>query len=306
MFLFLLKTEVKEVRIIFRNWNRGILDFFGDLMEWMVGMISNLLTMSPQAFSPDAFAVSQVIGTGLAPFAVYIMIILWGIDFLGSALSFSDKPLESLVRLVFMLGMGIVFTHVSFFLVMGLFSVFGSIITGMADMTGMIDFSAMTDNTRAMIDEQSGLGLTSWSYEMGNTENMILFVFLVFSMLSFFGMFLGMILVPIAIFVELYIYAAFSPIPIATLFTGQKQVGISFIKLVISVCLRGALVLFGINIAFHILASDLFSTTGVFELTGFWRFLGPVITISISIMILQKCIKGAETFAKQITGATGS
>jgi hypothetical protein len=219
------------------------------------------------------------------------MVILWGVDFVGSALSFSEKPLESIIRLVFMLAMGIIFTHISFFLVMGLFQVFSGLLTGMADLTTSFDFMPFAANMIYLI------------LDMNNTANMVMFVFLIFTFLSFFGMFLGMILVPVTIFVELYIYAAFSPIPIATLFTGQKQVGIAFIRLVISVCLRGSLVLFGINIALHIMSSDLFAMNLPLPITGVLRFLIPVATISISIMILQKSIKGAEQFAKNITGA---
>ena len=267
-------------------------------MEWMLGVIANLLTMSPAEFSPAAFGLAQTIGVGLAPFAVYIMILLWGIDFIGSTINFSEKPLETLIRMVVMLGFGLTFTRISFWLVMGLFQIFGGIITGIGDITGLVDFSVMTESTLEMIDARSGLG-----YNMGTTENMIFFVFLVFTLLSFFGMFLGMILVPVAIFVELYVYAAFSPIPIATLFTGQKQVGIAFIKLVIAVCLRGAVVLFGIHIAAGVIASGILVPEGL-TLAGFWQFLTPIITISISIMILQKCIKGAADFAKNITGAS--
>jgi len=282
----------------FQNFNMRIVFFMAEMIQWMVVLLSDILTMSPQDFSPGAYAVSQAVGIGLAPFAVYIMVILWGVDFLGSVLSFSDKPLESIIRLVFMLAMGIMFTHISFFLVMGLFDVFGGIVAGMADLTTDFNFGEMLSHITSLIDD------------MNNTSNMVLFVFMAFSLLSFFGMFLGMILVPVAIFVELYIYAAFSPIPIATLFTGQKQVGIAFIKLVISVCLRGSLVLFGINIALHIMSSGLFIVPdtalgeGSFAWTGgILRFFIPIMTISISLMILQKCIKGAEQFAKSITGA---
>ena len=289
--------------VIVRNWNRGLLDMFEAVMEWMMNLIYNLITLSPYDFSSYAYNLSQNIGTGLVNFAIPIMIVLWGIDFIGGSLDFqaSERSMHSMVKLIIKLGFGFVFTYASFYLVMGLFQTFGGILTFASgtDLSSQIDFSQFTQETRAMIDARSGFFNT---YDMGNTENILLFVFLVFTFLSFFGMFLGMILVPVSIFVELFIYAAFSPIPIATLFTGRQEIGISFIKLVASVCLRGPVVLFGISLALNIMSTPIFQMTG-FTITGFWAFLMPVASISISIMILQKCVKGAETFARQLVGA---
>jgi len=267
-------------------------------MEWMLGLIVNLLGNTPEGFSPAAYGFAQNIGTQLPPFAMYIMVLLWGIDFINSTLSFSDKTMEIVLRHVIMLGLGVTFTNAAFFLVMGLFNTFNGWFTFTGDLAANIDFATMTEQTRIMIAGTPGIGGASG---LGETQSMIMFVFLIFTILSFFGILLGMLLVPISIFVEIYIYAAFSPIPIATLFTGRKEVGIAFIKLVISVSLRGAVVLFGVQLAIHIMAMDIF-TANVGSIHGFWAFLTPVITISVSLLILQKCVKGAESFAKSIVG----
>jgi len=272
----------------------------------MMELLVNFLSLSPQGFAPGAYNLSLTVGTALAPWAVYIMILLWGIDFFGSAINMSDKPLQTFAKHLIFLGLGIVFTHVSFFLVMGLFQVFGNLLGGFVNIDTLIaaPIEDFRDNTLTIVE-----GLNA-------TQNMVFFVFLLFSALSFIGMLLGMLLVPIAIFIELYVYAAFSPIPIATLFTGQKQVGIAFLKLVISVCLRGPLVIFGMSIAAQILAANLFNVADlyIFEpftygsisiswLDGFWGFLVPIFTITIALMVLQKSIKGAEQFARALTGA---
>lgn len=290
---------------IFRAWNRNILDLFDSVMQWMLNLITNMLTYSPQTFSPEAFATSQFIANGLTNVGITILILLWGIDFGASTFSFRIKSTEEIIRLVIMLALGYAFTRVSFNLVMGTFEFFGSLVT----FTGTLDinFTNFTEATRYMIDARDWGGAEWWhlhGYTMGTTENMLLFVFLVFSFLSFFGMLLGMLLVPISIFVELYIYAAFAPIPIATLLTGRKEIGIAYLKLVASVCIRGAVVMVGMNIAMGILSTNAFNAEmQVSILTGFWAFLLPIVSISISILILQKAIKGAETFARGIVGA---
>jgi len=148
-----------------------------------------------------------------------------------------------------MLALAVTFTNVSFHLVMGLYYMFTGWIPAIAgDLEGVetLNFTDFAYNIGQMIETEN----------FGLTENAIFLVFLFFAFLSFFGMFLGMLLVPIGIFIELYVYAAFSPIPIATLFTGQRQVGIAFIKLIISVALRGVLVSFGIRLALAIISAE--------------------------------------------------
>jgi hypothetical protein len=285
------------VRPIFRNWNLGLIELFNDIMNWMIGLIHNLLSMSPQTFSPDAFNTAQRVSHGLTNVGITILILLWGIDFAGSTFSFKIKNTEEIIRLAIMLTLGYALTRASFGIIMGMFEFLSGLVVFSGELS--IDFSGFTYNTREMILARSGIFNT---FDMGNTENMILFVFLIFSFLSFFGMFLAMILVPVSIFIELYIYAAFAPIPLATLLTGRKEIGIAYLKLVASVCIRGSVVLVGMSIAMGI-ANSVHLMMPDFTDMGFWAFLLPVASITISIMVLQKGIKGAETFARAITGA---
>jgi hypothetical protein len=279
---------------VFRDWSIYLLEAFGEIMAWVINLIGSILLMSPQAFSPGGWNLSLTIGIALAPISTYIFALLWGADLVSGVIDFDrHRSLQFLMRAVVMLALGLVFTVVAPMLVLGMFQLFQFLTLNVVGggLAAGFNFNDFVSQTILIVED------------MESTAGAIFFIFLIFAFLGFFGMFLSMALVPIAIFMEIFILAAFSSIPIATLFTARKDIGIAFLKRVASVSIRGSVVMFGIFLAFAIMDSPIFSDMGI-ALHGFLAFIIPAISITINIMILQKGIKGAEEFSKAITSAS--
>ena len=266
-----------------------------------------ILGTAPNQFSPGGFLLSQTIGQTLVGVGLGLVVLFFMIDLTGSALTFKVKDRDEIIRLTIMFIMGGVFVRASFWLCMYIFEnfqgVMGLVITqvgGHDNLQGSFDFISFTDGMRTMIDD------TYWhgGYRVGTTENTILFIFLVFTFLGIFGMLLSVLIVPVVIFIELFIYSAFSPIPISTLFTSQRAIGIAFLKTYASVCLRGAIMIFGIALSAHIMNSAALAMPNI-ALEGILYLIIPISQMTLSIMVMKKGISGAEGFSKVITGAGG-
>lgn len=290
----------------FREFNRQLLDVFDTVMNFIIDTIMIVLSMSPQTFSPEAFNLAQSVGDVLSNVALGLVALFFMIDLSSSTISFRVKEMTEVIKLILMFILGGVFVRASFWLTMYIFANFQGLLNIVMDNATIgagIDlsneFTNFTTNVRELIDSRSGPMNT---YDLGRTENLILLIFLVFTFLSMFGLLLSVLLVPLMIFIELYAYSAFSPIPMSTLFSSQRAIAISFLKTYSSVCIRGAVVMFGIHLSGAILQSDLLYMSGI-ALQGFLLVIIPIMQMTISIMVLQKTIKSAESFSRVLTGS---
>jgi hypothetical protein len=277
-------------------------------MSAILNLISSLLGQSPEEFSSVAFELARHVSGTMANFAFALLAFFFITDLAGSTINFRIKQKEEIVRLALMLILGGVFIRASFWLSMYIFSNFQQLVGMVTDGAGMVDldFSTFTANVRSMIDERDWGG-AEWyhiyGYVLGSTENMILFIFLIFFFLSIFGLLLSMLLVPIMIFIELYTLSAFAPLPMSSLFSSQKAIAIGFLKAYVSVCIRGALVFFGIYLSSAIMNNIIFDLADI-TLQGILLLVIPIVQLTLHIMVVQRGIKGAEQLSKTITGAT--
>jgi len=280
---------------MFVDFTINILYAFEWLVQESLQMLNNILTMSLSDFAPGAYYLSRQVSNALTGIGLGILMLLWLIDILSTAVSLKAKNYEEVLKLfvMFIFGVGIVGS--SFFLVTELFRFFQwamQIVSNVGNtaLDGAMDFTEFITNTQDFVRSLRRMD-----------ERMIMFLFVAMFFISTVGAMLSIIFVPVSIFIQLYLYSAFSPIPLSTLTTSQKQVGISFLKTYAGIVLQGALVLFGLLLAQGFLTTDILSFANI-PLEGIMRMLGPMIALMINIMVLQKCIKGAENFARVLTG----
>jgi len=277
-------------------------------MNFVLETITMILGTAPSDFSPGGFLLAQNIGQTLTGVGLGLVVLFFMIDLTGSAITFKVKDREEIIKLIIMFILGGVFVRASFWLCMYIFENFQGVmglvvsqVGGDSDLQSSFDFVSFTDGLRDMINERDGWRNT---YVLGTTENTILFIFLVFTFLGIFGMLLSVLIVPIIIFIELFIYSAFSPIPISTMFSSQKAIAIAFLKTYASVCIRGAIMLFGIALSTQIMNSAALIMPSI-PLEGILYLIVPIAQMTLSIMVMKKGISGAEGFSRVITGAGG-
>jgi len=293
-----------------REWNRGILDVFDEVMGFVLETIMMLLGTAPADFSPGGFALADAVGQTLTGVGLALVVLFFFIDMTGAAITFRVKDRDEIIKLILGLILGAVFVRASFWLSMYIFETFQTVMglvvnevgggTNLEAAFSNSGFGGFSSGMRGLIDERNAFDF----YVLSQGDNTVLFIFLIFTFLGIFGMLLSVLLVPIAIFIELFIYSAFSPIPMSTLFSSQKQIGIAFLKTYASVCIRGAVVLFGIALAVGVMNSPFLNMPHP-ALTGVLFLIIPIAQMTSSIMVMKKAISGAESFAKALTGAVG-
>jgi len=284
---------------MFRDWTIELLYVFDWLVTSTLTIVNNMLTTPLDSFAPGAFALSEAIATSLTGFGLAILTLLWMVDFAGSTFSFRIKNLEEIVKLFIMLILGAVIVRASFWIVIYVFNGLQFVLNIVNQVAGTTLNNSTSLNFSYFVQDTQEFVRSLGSRQLG--ESMILFLFIAMFLLGAFGAMLSIILVPITIMIELYIYSAFAPIPLATLTTSQRQIGIQFLKTYAGVCIRGALVIFGLFLSQAFLSSNILNISNI-TLEGILVVFVPILQLFLNIMILQKCIKSAEQFSKVLVG----
>lgn len=111
-----------------------------------------------------------------------------------------------------------------------------------------------------------------------------------------------MILTVYGRFFKLYLFTALAPIPLATFGgEGTSQVGKTFIKSYVGVCMEGAVIVLACLIYSAFLSSGTtgLPNTGTTAVTLVWAYLGETV---FNMMILVGLVKGADHVVKEIFG----
>ena len=102
-------------------------------------------------------------------------------------------------------------------------------------------------------------------------------------------------------FFRLYMYTALAPVPLST-FAGEgtSQMGKSFVKSYVGVCLEGAVIVLSCLI-FSAFASTSAPTldTDITTVTMIWKYIGEVI---FNMLVLVGLIKGSDRIVKEMLG----
>lgn len=265
-----------------------------DLFEWLMttafGIIVDILRLSPQEFSPSAFALVENIASGIRNFSFGLLAFFFLMDLAGSTINFRIKKHEEIIKIVLQAVLGGAILQASFWLCMLIFNNFGSLIMLVGDgISPEIAFGGFIEITKEFIESLNFM------------ETTIVAVFIILFLLTLFGLLISCILAPIGIMFEVYIYSAFAPIPLSTILTSQKAIAINFIKTFVGVCMRGSLILLGILLSTTIITSDVLRF-GNDAATGFALVLVIIMQLILNVMILQKGIKSAEQFGRGLIG----
>ena len=280
-----------------QNWSLDLLHLFEIVVNQILGIVENMLTTPLNVFAPTAYNLSQALATSITGLGTGIFILLWMIDILSETITFKIKNWEDAIKhfVILIFGLGLISS--SFFLLTQMFNILQWVMNAVQQAgtdifgTDQLSFSYFVAQTREFVEYHNGL-----------MESILLFLVVLMFLLATFGTMLSILLVPIAIFIQLYMYSAFAPIPMATLLTSQKQVGIQFLKTYAGVAIQGALVIFGLMLAQAFLSSPILSFGDSFALESFARILLPILHLMFNMMVLSKCIKSAGEFGKAITG----
>ena len=109
-----------------------------------------------------------------------------------------------------------------------------------------------------------------------------------------------MILTVYARFFKLYLYAALSPVALAS-FAGEgtSQMGRAFLKSYVGVCLEGAVIVLACIVYSAFASSGTTALGGGSAVTQVWSYLGEVI---FNMLVLVGLVKGADRVVREMFG----
>ena len=109
-----------------------------------------------------------------------------------------------------------------------------------------------------------------------------------------------MILTVYARFFKLYLYAALSPVALAS-FAGEgtSQMGRAFLKSYVGVCLEGAVIVLACIVYSAFASSGATALGGGSAVTQVWSYLGEVI---FNMLVLVGLVKGADRVVREMFG----
>ena len=109
-----------------------------------------------------------------------------------------------------------------------------------------------------------------------------------------------MILTVYSRFFKLYLYAALSPVALAS-FAGEgtSQMGRAFLKSYVGVCLEGAVIVLACIVYSAFASSGTTALGGGSAVTQVWSYLGEVI---FNMLVLVGLVKGADRVVREMFG----
>ena len=275
--------------------------------NWIVGNLENafatwndkmtelwsLLTQSPQDFKGGAIWNTIVnINGGMQAIGYGLLVLFFAIGLFRSTASFRDfqRPEYAVKHLVFFVAAKVGITY-GMDLMTSIFEICAGVVSTAAGSVGGITGAAVSLPTE-MADAIGEVGFMAsiplWLVTLLGSLFITILAFL-------------MILTVYGRFFKIYMYAALSPVALAS-FAGEgtSSFGKSFLKSYIAVCMEGAVIVLAC-IIFSAFAS---SGTPVIDpdasiVTQVWSYLGEVI---FNVLVLVGLVKGADRIAKEMFG----
>ena len=272
---------VENLERSFTTWNDKLSEMWG------------LLTQSPQSFKGGAIWQTVVTINGAVQAIGYGLLVLFlAISIFRSAGSFRDfqRP-EHILRhfLYFVLAKAAISYGMD--LMINIFSVCSGIISAAAGSVGGIAGASV-----ALPGE-----IVSAIGEIGFLESIPLWFVTLLGSLFITVLAFVMILTVYGRFFRIYMYAALSPVALAT-FAGEATAsyGKAFLRSYVGVCMEGAIIVLACIIfsAFSSSATPGIGT-GSSVVTQVWSYLGEVI---FNMLVLVGLVKGADRIAKEMLG----
>ena len=275
--------------------------------NWIVGNLENafvtwndklaemwsLLTESPQAFKGGTLWNTIVnINDGLQAVGYGLLVLFFAISLFRSTASFRDfqRPEYAVRHLIFFVAAKMAITY-GLNLMTSIFEICAGIVATAAGSVGGLTGTAVTlpmEITEAVANVGFWASIPLWLVTLLGS--------LLITVLSFI-----MILTVYGRFFKIYMYAALSPVALAS-FAGEStsSFGKAFLKSYIAVCMEGAVIVLAC-IIFSAFAS---SGTPVVDpdasvVTQVWSYVGEVI---FNMLVLVGLVKSADRIAKEMFG----
>ena len=271
------------------NLNNALATWNGKLTE-----IWSLVSQSPETFKGGTIWGTIVnIHQALQAVGYGLLILFFAMGVFKSAASFREfrRP-EQALRLFIRFLMTKVAISSGMEIMSTIFTICGGVVSTIAGNMGTLTTTAATLPTEIVDAVEAVTFLESiplWLVSFLGS----LFI----TVLSFI-----MILTVYGRFFKLYLFTALAPIPLATFGgEGTSQVGKTFIKSYVGVCMEGAVIVLACLIYSAFLSSGTtgLPNTGTTAVTLVWAYLGETV---FNMMILVGLVKGADHVVKELFG----
>ena len=271
---------VQNLQKALATWNEKLQEI------WM------LLTVSPEEFKGgriwkvilDVHSGIQAIGL-----ALLVLFFLTGVMKTCSSLSELKRPEQAIqLFLRFILAKGVVTYGLE--LMLAIFNILQGLVSSIMQSSGLAaaDQAVLPQEMITAIEDCGFLeSIPLWAVTLIGS--------LLITVLSFI-----MILTVYGRFFKLYLYTAIAPVPLAA-FAGEptQQVGISFIKSYIGVCLEGAIIMLACVIFSFFASSPPVVDTSASVVTMVWTYIAELV---FNMLVLVGTIKMADHVVREMMG----
>ena len=272
---------VANIQSAFNTWNDKMTELW------------SLVTTSPQTFKGGGiWSIITTINGGLQAIGYALLILFFAMSIFKSTSSFRDfqRPEYALKHFIRFLAAKVAITY-ALDIMTTIYTICGGVVDSIAGSLGGIGGAAVSLPSAV---ETAIEGAGFWA-------SIPLWLVTILGSLFITVMSFIMIMSVYGRFFKLYMYTALAPIPLSS-FAGEgtAQVGKSFIKSYIGVCLEGAVVVLACLIfSAYAGASPPTPESGLTTVTMVWKYLGEVI---FNMLVLVGLIKGADNIVKQMLG----
>lgn len=255
--------------------------------------IWELVTMSPQAFKGgNIWRIVTGINGGLQAIGYGLLILFFAMSIFKSTASFRDfqRPEYALKHFIRFVAAKVAITY-ALDLMTVIYSICGGVVESIAGSLGGIGGAAVT----------LPAAIETAVEDAGFWASIPLWLVTILGSLFITVMSFIMIMTVYGRFFRLYMYTALAPVPLST-FAGEgtSQMGKSFVKSYVGVCLEGAVIVLSCLI-FSAFASTSAPTldTDITTVTMIWKYIGEVI---FNMLVLVGLIKGSDRIVKEMLG----
>ena len=255
--------------------------------------IWGLVTMSPQDFKGGTiWSIVTGINGGLQAIGYGLLILFFAMSVFKSTASFRDfqRPEYALKHFIRFVAAKVAITYALDIMTV-IYSICGGVVESIARSLGGIGGATVT----------LPAAIETAIEDAGFWASIPLWLVTILGSLFITVMSFIMIMTVYGRFFRLYMYTALAPVPLST-FAGEgtSQMGKSFVKSYVGVCLEGAVIVLSCLI-FSAFASSSAPVldTDITTVTMIWKYIGEVI---FNMLVLVGLIKGADRIVKEMLG----
>ncbi|MBE6966253.1 MAG: hypothetical protein E7441_09515 [Ruminococcaceae bacterium] len=272
---------VANLQNAFNTWNAKMAEIW------------SLVTTSPQDFKDGAiWNIVEGINGGLQAIGYGLLVLFFAMSIFKSTASFRDfqRPEYALRHFIRFVAAKLAITY-AMDLMVTMYTICGGVVEQIAGSLGGIGSAAVTlPSAIETAVEEAGFwaSIPLWLVTILGSLFIIIMSFIM--IMSVYGRFF-----------RLYMYTAIAPVPLAS-FAGEgvSQMGKSFVKSYVGVCLEGAVIVLACIIfsAFSS-ASPPTLDTSITTVTMIWKYIGEV---AFNMLVLVGLIKGSDRLIKEMLG----